>query len=69
MFDEEGYSSCSLDNKGVKKSDAYKRMRHISDRYMKGTTYAILGESKFYYRLHDVFTILFCLVSCQIRGI
>ena len=55
MFDEEGYSACSLDHEGVKKFDASKRTRPISECCMKGTTYASLGETKFYDRLYDVF--------------
>ena len=55
MFDDEGYYACSLDCEGVKNSDASERTRLISDHCMKGTTYASLGGSKFYDRLHDVF--------------
>ena len=56
MFDEESYSDCYLDNERVKKSNASKRTSPIFDRCMKGTTYARLGESKFYDRFHDAFT-------------
>ena len=65
MFDEESYSDCYLDNERVKKSNASKRTRPVSDRCIKGTTYDSLGESTFYDRLHDVFTLF--LVKCNVR--
>ena len=43
VFMEEVYYACSLDHEGVKNSDASERKRPISDRCMKGTTYASLG--------------------------
>ena len=55
MFDEEGYSACSLDNKGVLKFDSSKIPSPISDCCMKGTTYSGLSESTLYNWLHDVF--------------
>ena len=57
MFDEEGYSVCSLDHKGGQNSDASERTRPLSDRCIKGTTYASLSAYTFYDRLHDVFTL------------
>ena len=59
VFDDKTYSTCSLDHEGVKKSNASKRTGPMSDRCMKGTTYDGISESKFYIRLHDVFTLFF----------